>query len=575
MKQAPGSLVDILGWRAKRQTHKLSYRFLLDGETEACSISYGELDARARSIGAQLQACSRAGDRVLLLLPTGLDFIAAFFGCLYAKVIVIPVPPPHPGRLEKSMPSVLRIAKDAGPVAAILDASLASAIQVHEIETVAPFLEMHLLVPDEEQADTWASRWQPPDLEKEDVAFLQYTSGSTTLPKGVVVSHGNLLHNLQVIKTAFDQSPASETVIWLPPFHDMGLIGGILQPLYTGNPVTLLPHLLFVQRPIRWLQAITRYQATTSGGPNFAYELCLQKVRPEQKELLDLSSWEVAFNGAEPVHHQTLDRFAAYFASCGFRREAFAPCYGLAEATLMVTGGPTNRLPVQQHLLKSGLAENKVILAAEANEQTQTVVSSGRNIGAQSICIVNVETGEVCLPEQIGEIWLQGPSVAKGYWQHPSATAHTFGATLSEGQEGPFLRTGDLGFLLDGELYITGRIKNLILHAGKNHYPHDLERTVQEAHPAVRPQGCAAFSILTEEGEAVVLVVEIQRDFRNEPTAIKRAIRKAIAEIHQLPLSEIILTLPGSIPRTTSGKIKHFRCQENYLSGMFKEIPAR
>ena len=289
----------------------------------------------------------------------------------------------------------------------------------------------------------------------------------------------------------------------------MGLVGHIATAL-SGYPVTLIPHMMFLQRPFRWLQAISRFRATNSGGPNFAYDLCIRKIKPEQRELLDLSSWEVAFNGAEPVYNKTLDQFADYFAPCGFRREAFLPCYGLAEATLMVAGGPKARTPLIKNLINSGLEQNQVIISPKKREDTRTLVSCGQNKSDQKIRIVNIETLMPCLPDEVGEIWVSGPSVASGYWNKPSETEFTFGAMLSHDKEGPFLRTGDLGFLHEGELYITGRIKNLIISEGKNHYPHDIERTVEASHPAIRPAGCAVFSIHNSDGEDIIVIAEIE-----------------------------------------------------------------
>ena len=569
----PTSLVDTLRWRASDQPHKLAYRFLEDGEYDEVSITYEELDRRARSIGAILQASTKAGDRALLLLPAGLDFIAAYLGCLYAKVIAIPVPPPHPARLEKSLATTLRIAADATAAVALLSSSLFDAIKFQNA-TSDQFSGMKLLVTDRDDRNDWADKWRQPEIDKNDIAFLQYTSGSTSAPKGVMISHSNLLHNLGLIEASFKLSSKSHTVFWLPPYHDMGLIGGIMQALYTGYPVTLIPPLMFLQRPVRWLQAITRFQATTSGGPNFAYELCLRKIKPEQREQLDLSSWDLAFNGAEPINPKTLDQFAEYFAPCGFRREAFFPCYGLAEATLMVVGGPKTRLPVLQNLVKSELEENKAILAPESPEGTRTLVSCGQNIGKQKIRIVDIETLNPCGPDQIGEIWLSGPSVAGGYWNKPLETESTFGAQLSDSGEGPFLRTGDLGFIKEGELYITGRLKNLIIIDGKNHYPQDIERTVEAAHPAIRPAGCAVFSIENSGSEQVIVLAEVQHKLVADTTELLKAIRKAVAEQHELPVYDIQLSLPGSIPRTTSGKIRHFLCRKNYLSGTLKEITS-
>lgn len=562
----PTSLVDILRCRAKDQPQKLAYRFLKDGEHDEVGITYGELDRRACSIGANLQASVKVGDRALLLFPPGLDFIAAFFGCLYAKVIAVPVPPPHPARLKKSLAATLYIVGDAKPAVAMLSSALFEAIQFQN-HFRDQFKGMKLFVTEGNGLKDWSEQWQQPEVGRNDIAFLQYTSGSTNSPRGVMVSHKNLLHNLSLIEASFGQTSESRTVIWLPPYHDMGLIGGILQPLYTGNPVTLIPHLMFLQRPIRWLQAITRFRATTSGSPNFAYDLCLRKVRPEQREQLDLSSWEVAFNGAETVRSKTLDQFANFFSPCGFRREAFFPCYGLAEATLLLVGGPKARSPVMKNLAKSGIMQNKAVISPERSNDTQIVVSCGQNLGKQKIRIVDPESMQPCPPDQIGEIWVCGPSVAGGYWNKPLETSSTFKACFAGTKEGPFLRTGDLGFQHGGELYITGRLKNLIIIDGKNHYAHDIEKTVENAHPGIQPEGAAVFSIEDSGSEKVIVMAEIQPRLLAYTAEVIKAIRKAVAEYHEIPLHDIRLTRLGGIPRTTSGKIRHFLCKREYLSG--------
>ena len=571
MKYISTSLIDILRWRAENQPNNLSYRFLKDGEYDEVSITYKELDQRARSIGAMLQASTKAGDRALLLFPAGLDFITAYFGCLYAKVIAIPAYPPHPARLEKSLLITLRIAADAKPSIALMASSLYDAI-VSRNEFKAEFGNMKLLATDTGEWEDWSEKWQQPGIEKNDIAFLQYSSGSTSSPKGVMVTHNNLLHNLDIIEKSMGLTDKSQTVFWLPPYHDMGLIGGILQPIYTGFPVTLMSHLMFLQRPIRWLQAISRFHATTSGAPNFAYDLCVRKVKPDQRKQLDLSAWEVAFNGAEPVSQRTLDKFTDYFALCGFRREAFSPCYGLAEATLMVVGAAKGRTPIMHNIMKSGLKKNRVIFSSEMTEDTQILVSCGKNPEGQKIRIVNSGTLSRCLPDEIGEIWVSSPSVTSGYWNNPLATASVFGAYLSDCEEGPFLRTGDLGFFDEGELYITGRLKNIIIIDGKNFYPHDIEKTVEQAHPSILPGGCAVFSIQNPENEGVVVVAEIQHRFFVNPSEVVKAIRASVTEHHDLSIFDIKLTPTGRIPRTTSGKIRHFLCKENYLAGTLNEM---
>jgi len=570
MKDLTTSLVDVLRQRAMHQPQKLAYRFLKDGEEEEICLNFEDLDRRARAIGALLQATIRPGERVLLLLPTGLDFIIAYFGCLYANVIAIPLTPPHPARIEKSLTVMLRIIADAKPAAALLNASLFAAIAAKQ-SVKEKLSKLRLLATDRDDLDHWTAQWQANEIKGKDLAFLQYTSGSTTTPKGVMVSHANLLHNLSILENSMGLTHDNQIVTWLPPYHDMGLIGGILQGVYTGYTVTLIPHLLFLQRPLRWLKAVSRFQATTSGGPNFAYELCLRKIKPAQRDQLDLSSWEIAFNGAEPVYHKTLEQFADFFEPCGFRREAFFPCYGLAEATLIVTGGPKWRAPVTMNLAKSALEDHQARITSSLDAAAQTLVSSGRNLACQNVKIVNPATLSPCASDQVGEIWVSGPSVAAGYWNNPTATTATFTAYLSGSQEGPFLRTGDLGFMKEGELYVTGRLKNLIIVDGKNHYPHDLERTVAQAHPAIRPAGCAVFSV--EEGgrELVVVIAEIEHRSEAASEEIRNAVRKAIAENHELKIHDIKLAIPGSIPKTTSGKIKHFLCKESYSSNTLKE----
>lgn len=566
------SLVDILRWRAEEQPGQLAYRYLTDGEYEEVIMTHEDLDRRARSIAALLQSLAKEGDRALIIFPPGLDFIAAYFGCLYAKIVAIPVYPPHHARVDRNLPIILRIAADAKPTVALLTTSLLN-VMTSRKEIKDDLGNIKLIATDNEEVYDWADQWKQPEIERKDLAFLQYTSGSTTEPKGVMISHGNLLHDMDCIGKCFGVSGEDHGVIWLPPYHDMGLIGGILQPLYSGIPVTLIPTLMFLQRPFRWLQTISRFHATMSGGPNFAYELCIRKIKPQQRELLDLSSWAVAFNGAEPVYHRTLDRFAEYFGPCGFKREAFLACYGLAESTLLVTGGTKTSSPMMITLKNSGLAQNQVIIAPEKSEDTRNLVSCGQSFSDQDLKIVNVETLKLCSSDEIGEIWVSGPCVASGYWNKPSETEFTFDARLSDSNEmGPYLRTGDLGFIHEGELYITGRIKNLIISEGKNHYPHDIEKTVETSHPAIRNAGCAVFSIYKSGVEDIIVVAEIEHRSVVKTEELIKTIREAVSLYHGLHVNDIRLTKPGGIPRTTSGKIRHFLCKEYYSTGSLKGI---
>jgi acyl-CoA synthetase (AMP-forming)/AMP-acid ligase II len=572
MTHQPTSLVDILRWRAKHHPHHLAYRFLLDGEFDEVVLSYEQLDRRARSIAALLQSSVKVGDRALLLFPPGLDFIVAYLGCLYAKIIAIPAYPPHPARIEISLPIIRRIVSDAGVAAVLLNTSLFDAINSRNAIR-DEFSNMKLLVTDNDEMYFRAEQWQQPEIESNDIAFLQYTSGSTTTPRGVMVSHSNLIHNLGLIDKCFEISKEDHCVTWLPPYHDMGLMGGVLQAIYSGIPFTLMPHLMFLQRPLRWLQTISRFRATISGGPNFAYDLCIRKIKPEQRELLDLSSWEIAFNGAEPIYYKTLDQFADYFAPCGFRREAFMPCYGLAESTLLVVSGPRSSPPLIQHFLKKGLGQNQAIISPQRTEDTRTLVSCGQINSEQKVKIVNLETMMPCQPNEIGEIWVSGPCVASGYWDKTAENEFTFAAQLSDDNDGEsYLRSGDLGFLHDGELYITGRLKNLIISEGKNHYPHDIERTVESSHSAIRPAGCAVFSILNEKCEDIIVVAELDHKLFVKNEEIIKAIREAVSVNHGLHIHDIKLTKPGDIPRTTSGKIRYFLCKKNYMASILKGI---
>jgi acyl-CoA synthetase (AMP-forming)/AMP-acid ligase II len=410
------------------------------------------------------------------------------------------------------------------------------------------------------------------------LAFLQYTSGSTAEPKGVMLSHGNLMHNLDMTYHAFGIGPDSRVVIWLPPYHDMGLIGGILQPLYAGTPVILMSPLDFLQRPLRWLQAIARYQAAVSGGPNFAYDLCVRKSTPEQRAALDLSHWQKAFNGAEPIRAGTLTRFATAFAGSGFRPEAFYPCYGLAEATLIVSGGGKAKTPAVTTVQAAALAENHVVPVAAEAEDSLTFVSCGPALGRQEIAIVHPVALSRCPAGQVGEIWLSGPSVAQGYWQRPQDTARTFLAYTADTGEGPFLRTGDLGFLQGGELFVTGRLKDLIIIDGLNHYPQDIEVTVEQSHPLLRPGCSAAFAVNSNGREGVVVVVEVARPKQVAmlqessaagftPDEIVKSVRRAVAQQHDLRLSEVVLLKAGTVPKTSSGKIQRHACRAGFLSG--------
>jgi acyl-CoA synthetase (AMP-forming)/AMP-acid ligase II len=442
------TLVELLRYRSATQPEQIAFTFLQEGETQEISLTYRDLDGKARAIASQLQTLGLSGERALLLYPPGLDYIAAFLGCLYAGVIAVPAYPP---RNQRNTPRILSVLTDAQAAIALTTTAILSKVQSLIIKTnpVLKWLATDNLTPGME------TTWQEPLIEGDTLAFLQYTSGSTGTPKGVMVSHSNLLHNATMTYQFMGNSPSSIYVSWLPVYHDMGLIGCVLQALYGGFPCIMMSPASFLQSPYRWLQVISHYRATTSGAPNFAYELCIQKITSEQRSTLDLSSWSVAFNGAEPIRQETLERFALTFAECGFRPESFYPCYGMAEATLMVSGGAKAALPITKTVQKTAFLSNRIIDAQPDDQNSQRLVSCGQTLPEQQIIIANPETLTSCSEDEIGEIWVSGPSICHGYWNRPFETEQTFRAYLSDTGKGPFLRTGDLGFLQNGELFVT------------------------------------------------------------------------------------------------------------------------
>ncbi len=563
----PSNLVDLLEHRAEHQANSVGFRFLIDGEEQSVQLTYSELEQKAKAVAALLQSMGMTGERALLLYPAGLDFVAAFFGCLYAGVVAVPAYPP---RRNRNMVRVESIARDAQPKIALTTPAVLEQMRAM-INGDSVLSDVQWLSAVDVDADL-ASAWQRPEVHGETLAVLQYTSGSTGIPKGVMLNHANLLHNSAMINYAFEYTRSGHGVFWLPLYHDMGLIGGILQPLYLGGPNTLLSPAAFLQKPVRWLQAISRSQATISGGPNFAYDICVEKITAEQKKSLDLSSWTIAFNGAEPVRAATLERFSNAFAECGFRREAFYPCYGLAEATLIVSGGLKGASPVVRYFDTEALEQHEVVEALPDEDTARELVGCGGNLLDQQIVIVEPETCQRCPSGRVGEIWVSGPSRAVGYWKRPEETAHTFGGRLADDDAGPFLRTGDLGFLLDGELFITGRLKDLIIIRGVNHYPQDVEFTVQESDSGLRTAAGAAFTIGEEGHEKLVVVHEVERQRDLDYRQIIENIQHAIAIEHELSVHAIVLLRAGSIPKTSSGKIQRYGCRVGYLDGSLKAI---
>ncbi len=573
----PRSLVELVRFRALTEPEKNAFIYLANGVDDEIPLTNGELDRRARQIGAWLQQHNMFGQRVLLLYPPGLDFIAAYFGCLYAGAIAVPVYPP---RKNRSMLRIQAVAQSANAALALTTDDVLQ--RVGEMIDEAPDLKNIPWQATTALEEGFEEHWTDPNVDANTIAFLQYTSGSTGTPKGVILTHGNLIHNSRLIYQGFEHTRSGSGVFWLPSYHDMGLIGGIIQPLYVGGTNVIMSPLTFLQKPFRWLAAITKYRGTTSGGPNFAYDLCVRQITDDQLELLDLSSWKVAFNGAEPVLAETIEAFTKKFEPCGFRPEAFYPCFGLAEGTLIVTGGFQDKLPVIRSFDADALSTGRAVDVDTPSDKmggnkVSRLVSSGKALLDQRVAIVDPETCVECSERSVGEIWVKGSSMAKGYWNAPEATEQTFQARIApnsqHGNEGPFMRTGDLGFLVDGELFVTGRIKDLIIIRGVNVYPQDIEMTVQKVDPHLRPLGGAAFMVKdSSDVERLVIIQEVERRFKGEMEPIFSEIKRAVALEHDIPVEAMILVKSGSIPKTSSGKIQRHACRQGFLDGSLSEI---
>ncbi len=568
----PVSLIELLRDRSSRERDGgWSLTFLREGSAEEPAFpGAAALDRRARSIAAALQGLARPGERALLLYPPGPEFLAAFFGCLYARLLAVPVNVPARNHLFGRVEAV---AEDAGVAVVLTSAAsgFASRPWIRDSRTLARLPWLATDAPDLPAPEAW----QPETTSSEEIAFLQYTSGSTSTPRGVRVSHANLLYDLEQMHAVWDLAPGSTMVTWLPQFHDLGLIFGLLQPVFSDIPCVMMSPASFIQQPLRWLEAISRYRGTHSAAPNFGYDLCLHKITPEQRERLDLSCWRMAMTGAEPIRWETMERFAATFAPQGFRLETFCPAYGLAESTLAVTGNPAGAEPLALNVDGAELQRDRAVPVPRGTPGSQVVPGCGAPLpGTRVLCVVP-ETGEILPPGRVGEIWVGGPAVARGYWSAPvQEEQDLFSArTAGEGSPGPWLRTGDLGFLHGGELYVTGRRKDLIIIRGANHYPQDIEAAVQASHPALRPSCGAAFSVDVAGEERLVVVQEVERVHRRrDPSEIFAAIRRSVTEAFDLQVYAIVLLEPGGLLRTSSGKIQRRANREQFLAGESRAV---
>ncbi|MBH3339929.1 non-ribosomal peptide synthetase [Pseudomonas mendocina] len=547
----PTTLVQALRRRAELTPERLALRFLAEDDGEGVLLNYAELDQRARAIAAALQARTEPGDRAVLLFPSGPDYVAAFFGCLYAGVIAVPAYPPESARRHHQQ-RLLSIIDDAEPRLILTTADLREPLaQLHDAlpATGVP----HLLCVDELDAAI-AADWREPLLSGEHIAFLQYTSGSTALPKGVQVSHGNLVANEVLIRRGFGIGEDDVIVSWLPLYHDMGLIGGLLQPIFSGIPCVLMSPQYFLARPLRWLEAVSRYGGTISGGPDFAYRLCSERVAESALANLDLSRWRVAYSGSEPIRQDSLQHFAEKFAASRFQASSFFACYGLAEATLFVTGGQRGQGIGALTVDGQALARNQI-----ASGTDSVLMCCGRSQPEHAVSIVDAASGEVLEDDRVGEIWAAGPSIAHGYWRNPEATAKTFVERAGR----TWLRTGDLGFVRGGELYVTGRLKDMLIVRGHNLYPQDIERTVETEVAAVRKGRVAAFAVKVDGEEGIGIAAEIGRGVQKSVPAgeLIDSIRQAVAEAYQQAPQVVVLLNPGALPKTSSGKLQRSACR--------------
>jgi acyl-CoA synthetase (AMP-forming)/AMP-acid ligase II len=564
------TIIDVLRRWARDDPSRIATTFLRDGERDAEHGSYEALDRRATGLARRLSARLGAGDRVLLAYPPGPEFLAGFFACLYAGLVAVPVAPPRP---NQSLAGLEAIAADSVASAAMTTRRLLDALGPR-IAAGSSLAGLDWIADDgpSPPVDGRPTREVAPDS----LAYLQYTSGSTSEPKGVMIGHDNLMANLREIREMADGPEGGVTVGWLPLYHDMGLVSTALQSLDLGGRCVLMSPLHFLQKPARWPRAIAENRAATSGAPNFAYDLCARSARPEDVDGLDLSGWTGAFCSSEPVRADTLDRFAAAFAAAGFRRDAFYPCYGLAEATVFVTGGDRRATPCIRRFDPEALKAGRAVAVPDGEPGAAGLVGCGWPGPRTRVVVVDPMSRRACPSDRVGEIWVAGPGVGRGYWRRPDATASAFAARIEGGDDRPFLRTGDLGFLDHGELFIAGRSKELILIRGVNYYPQDLERTARAASPVLRPDGGAAFAIEVSGEDRVVIVHEVERSARAglDLPRLLGDVREAVLAEHGVRVHALVLIRPASLPRTTSGKARRGACRDRLLAGTLDVVAA-
>ncbi|UAN29283.1 fatty acyl-AMP ligase [Serratia ureilytica] len=564
-EQQAYSIADICHWRGLNQPDAIAYRFLHNGLDEYEVLTYGGLLQRIQTVSTSFTvAAATPADRALLLFPSGLDYIASFYACLYSGVIAVPAYPmlSHADSLRLRV-----IINDCQPKYILTHSSLKSSLLAWFEQEGMPLGKFDVIFVDEIPLIRGASTATTCG----EIAFLQYTSGSTGNPKGVMVSNRNLMHNSASIYRSFGHDARSVVVSWLPPFHDMGLVGGILQPLFAGFEANIMSPMTFLRRPLRWLHAISTYGATSSGGPNFSYKLCLKQFNARHMNGIDLSSWKVAFNGAEPIQSGTLAEFEKVFGDYGFSKQAFYPCYGLAEATLFVSGGSPQTRYSRIDADKNALLQYEVA-RAQTSSESQRIIGVGA-VADNTVLIIDPIHKTVLPDNRIGEIWCAGHSVAQGYWQRPQESEQNFQAYTADGR-GPYMRTGDLGFFDKAELYVSGRLKEVVIINGRNYFPADIEHTVQSVSPALRPD-CGAVIAVDGDGEQMIVVQEIERIHQGKVSLyeLKEQINARCFQQYGIRPDKIIYVEQSQIPKTTSGKVKRLQIKQAYLSGDLKCIP--
>lgn len=581
IRMAPISINESLYFHAREKPQSHAFTFLEKEGNEKSSITFSQLDLAARTIARELRSLP-IQSRIILALPSGLEFIQAFMGCLYAGMIAVPAYPPEGTQKRNRLYAIVR---DCSPRLLITSYALKKKYEPRYLADNSDADLSVAIIPWVDIEDLMSSspeeNFKLPELSSQAIAFLQYTSGSTAAPKGVIISHENLFSNQQMIAALFRHDDNTVFASWLPLFHDMGLVGNILQPIYLGIPCYLMSPLNFIEKPVRWLEAISKYRVTTTGAPNFGYDLCVKRISAAQIASLNLDCWKVAYNGAEPIKAKTINDFSNKFQACGFSRAAMLPVYGMAEATLLVSGGDTETEPHIRYADKAKLAANQLVWSHQnINPDTTryaTLVGCGKAADGLDIKIVDPHTHIECKADSVGEIWLRGSNISSGYFNNHELNHLSFNQTILNGKlPHSYFKTGDLGALSNGQLYITGRIKDVVIVRGKNHYPQDLEQTISASSIELCMDGCAVFSWKDRDIDHVIAVQEVEKNYIRsfDPHPVAMSVQSVLYDEHGIVLDAILWVKPVTIPRTTSGKISRASCKQKYINGRLPYFSA-